>query len=166
MSWVCTNCSTSNEDSETCCVVCGAECPTRMERADGDAEELKVVFSDFEAFKESVKNFFAGFSSRKRDKKPHAKKEKPMTRESGVSGSTGEARPKKERKPSPGSAYATPWPEHKVKFDPSVIGSKGFVRSERETMNGVNGYRFYKADGTSQFIRVEMVIIQKMANKV
>ena len=46
-----------------------------------------------------------------------------------------------------------------------VIKQKGFVGSERQTLSGVNGYSFKKADGTKQFIRAEMVLIQKMAHK-
>ena len=166
MGWVCTNCSTSNEDSESCCAVCGAERPTRGEIAERESEELKVVFSDFDAFKESVKSFFARLSSVKREKKPRTKKAKPKKSESVVSKPAKEKKPKKAKKPLFGSPFATPWPEHKVKFDTSVIESKGFVRSERESLNGVNGYRFYKADDSSQFIRIEMAIIQKLANKV
>ena len=52
MCWVCTNCSTSNEDSESCCAVCGAERLTRDEITERESEELKVVFSGFDAFKE------------------------------------------------------------------------------------------------------------------
>ena len=161
MCWVCTNCSTSNEDSESCCAVCGAERLTRDEITERESEELKVVFSGFDAFKESVKSFFARLSSVKREKKPRPKKS-----ESVVSKPAKEKKPKKAKKTLIGSPFATPWPEHKVKFDASVIERKGSVRSERESLNGVNGYRFYKADDSSQFIRIEMAIIQKMANKV
>jgi len=166
MSWVCTICSTSNEDSETCCAVCGTERPTGIERVEREPEELKVVFSDFDAFIESVKGFFNRLSSVGKEKTPRTKKAKPKKTKSEVSKPAKEKKPKKAKKPLFGSAYAAPWPEHKVKFDTTVIESKGFVRSERESLNGVNGYRFFKADDTSQFIRIEMAIIQKMANKV
>jgi len=33
-------------------------------------------------------------------------------------------------------------------------------------MGAVNGYEFIRSDSTRQFIRVEMVIIQKMAHKL
>lgn len=61
---------------------------------------------------------------------------------------------------------ATPWPEHHIEFDMDVIRAKGYVRFEQKSMGGVNGYNFIRSDGTSQFIRVEMVLIQKMAKKV
>ena len=59
-----------------------------------------------------------------------------------------------------------PWPEHNVTFDADQIKRKGYSRIERKTMGGVNGYSCIKADGTSQFIRIEMLLIQKMAKKV
>lgn len=61
---------------------------------------------------------------------------------------------------------AEPWPEHKIVFDNDAIKAKGYVGFERKTMGGVNGYEFIRSDGTRQFIRVEMVVIQKMAKKV
>lgn len=59
-----------------------------------------------------------------------------------------------------------PWPEHKVTFDMDVVKAKGYVGFERKSMGGVNGYEFIRANGTRQFIRVEMAIIQKMAKKI
>ena len=59
-----------------------------------------------------------------------------------------------------------PWPEHKIVFDMDAIKAKGYVGFERKSMGGVNGYEFVRSNGTKQFIRVEMVIIQKMAKKV
>ena len=171
MSWVCGICSTSNIDSDTCCVVCGVERPAIVEHDESKSEELKIVFSDFEAFKESVKSLFTKTSSVKREKKPRTKKKGLKKSESVASESVSVAEPVEEKKPKRDrgsllrSAFAKPWPEHEIKFDTSVIEDKGYVKSERETLNGVNGYRFYKADDTSQFIRVEMAIIQKMANK-
>ena len=58
-----------------------------------------------------------------------------------------------------------PWSEHNVTFDADQIKRKGYSRIERKTMGGVNGYSCIKADGTSQFIRIEMLVIQKMATK-
>ena len=165
MSWVCSNCSSSNEDSNTSCIVCGASRPTVTEER--EPEECKVVFSDFDAFKESVKGFFNRLSSPKKEKTKKPKKTKPKKEKAErVAESAKPPKEKKHKKPLFGSAFATPWPEHKIKFDNSVIESKGFVRSEREALNGVNGYRFYRADDSSQFIRVEMALIQKMAHKV
>lgn len=58
-----------------------------------------------------------------------------------------------------------PWPEHNITFDVEQIHRKGYVRAERKTTGGINGYSFVKPDGSSQFIRVEMLIIQKIAKK-
>lgn len=65
---------------------------------------------------------------------------------------------------APGSV--DPWPEHKIVFDMDVIKAKGYVRFERKSMGGVNGYEFVRTNGTKQFIRVEMIVIQKMAKKI
>ena len=67
---------------------------------------------------------------------------------------------------TPEEGFASPWPEHKIEFIPDAIRARGYVRTEQQTMGGINGYKFIKADGTSQFIRVEMVLIQKMAKKL
>ncbi len=62
--------------------------------------------------------------------------------------------------------FAEPWPEHKIEFIIDAIKAKGYVASAQKNMNGVNGYEFVRANGSRQFIRVEMVIIQKMAKKI
>lgn len=64
------------------------------------------------------------------------------------------------------SGFADPWPEHKIEFDTAAIIAKGYVATVQKTMNGINGYEFIRANGNRQFIRVEMIIIQKMARKV
>ena len=64
-----------------------------------------------------------------------------------------------------GSFYMdTPWPEHKINFVEDVIKAKGYNRVEKAELNGIKGYNFYKSSGV-QFIRVEMVVIQRMAIK-
>ena len=63
-------------------------------------------------------------------------------------------------------SFAAPWEEHAIEFDEAGIKAKGFVRSERASLGGVNGYNFYTADGTCRFIRQEMAVIQKLARKV
>lgn len=151
MSWVCTNCSTSNVDSEDCCMVCGVSRPGKTKCS----AEGEVAISAFDAWKKSIKDFFAKFSFKK------TKKDEPSIPETGET-----AKPEKVKKTTTDSAFATPWPEHRVEFDVAVIQSKGFVKSERETLSSVNGYRFYKLDGNSQFIRVEMLITLKMARKL
>ncbi|MBE6609623.1 MAG: hypothetical protein E7634_03025 [Ruminococcaceae bacterium] len=58
------------------------------------------------------------------------------------------------------------WPEHSIEFDSEMIAKKGYVKVEMGEKNGIKGYYFTRADGIRQFIRVEMVIMQKMARKV
>ena len=66
----------------------------------------------------------------------------------------------------PVGGFDEPWPEHKIEFDKTVIESKGFVGLVRKNMNGVNGYEFIRSTGIRQFIRVEMILIQKMAKRI
>jgi len=162
MSWVCTNCSTSNDDTATSCAVCGMSRSSSSEVV--ETEESKIFFSNFDAFKYAIKKMFSKSSAPKKEKKADRRTESLPPPATSDSSETTKA--KKPRKPLFGSAYASPWPEHKIEFDKAVIQSKGFVRSERETLNGVNGYMFYREVGTSQFIRVEMALIQKMARKI
>ncbi|MCR5094077.1 MAG: hypothetical protein K6B72_08900 [Lachnospiraceae bacterium] len=61
---------------------------------------------------------------------------------------------------------AEPWPEHKITFDMDGVRAKGFARILRGTLGGVRGYRLIRADGSEQFLRSEMLVIQKMAKKV
>ncbi len=63
------------------------------------------------------------------------------------------------------AGIAAPWPEHKIAFDESAVNAKGFIRVERDILGGVNGYRLFRPDGTNQFLRVEMVLVQKLAKK-
>ena len=63
-------------------------------------------------------------------------------------------------------SFAEPWEEHNIVFDEDGIKAKGFVRSERASLGGINGYNFFTADGSCRFIRAEMAIIQKLARKV
>ena len=195
MPWVCTNCSTANEDELTECFVCGEKRPadfkskaklkteskgfsggTDSSREFSDAEtpkKGKIVFSNMDAFIDSVKSIFSRRSDKKRTEKPKETKRVP---ESDGSAEVKPVEKPKEAtkaeisKPKKGglfsSPFAKPWPEHKIKFDVPAIQAKGFVSSEQETMNGVKGYRFHKEGDASQFMRVEMVLIQKMAHKV
>ena len=66
----------------------------------------------------------------------------------------------------PAGGYAEPWPEHRIRFDPDAIRSRGYVSSERFELGGVKGYKFYKADGTDRFIKVEMLTMLRMATKI
>lgn len=64
------------------------------------------------------------------------------------------------------SEFAEPWSDHSIEFDIDKIKSKGFVKVEQKTLSGIHGYNFIRSDGSEQFIRVEMVLIQKMAKKI
>lgn len=61
--------------------------------------------------------------------------------------------------------FCTPWPEHAIEFDIDNIKQRGFVRSEQFVMSGIKGYAFFKADGSKQFIKSEMLVLLKMAKK-
>ncbi len=59
-----------------------------------------------------------------------------------------------------------PWPEHKIELIKSNIIDKGFIRVEQDIMGGVKGYKFIRNDGSFQFMRREVVLIQKMGKMV
>ena len=199
MSWVCLNCSSSNEEESTRCAVCGYDRPTEREllERETDVIEGKIVFSEFAVIKESVKNFFKSVSkfaarikavvkdwslrrertrtevSREperreeplREETPSRRAETPPRREE-TSPRREEIPPRREEDlPSVGS-FASPWAEHKIIFDVDVMKSKGIIRSEQAEMNSVKGYMLYKEDGTSRFIRTEMLVALHMAKKI
>ena len=172
MSWVCSNCSTANEEESTCCTVCGYDRPTDTRARDSEAVEGKIVFSDFAVMKESVKALFQSVSSVGAKIKNAAKERPPRESRKKASAPRSPCEPKvrvktskKERAPRIKSGFAKPWPEHNIKFDVDFIKNKGFVRSEQTEMNGIKGYTFYKADGKGQFIRAEMLIVLHMAHR-
>lgn len=178
MSWVCLNCSSSNEEESTRCAVCGYDRPTEREllERETDVIEGKIVFSEFAVIKESVKNFFKSVSkfaarikavvkdwSLRRERtitevsRESERREEPLREE---------IPPRREEDlPSVGS-FASPWAEHKIIFDVDVMKSKGIIRSEQAEMNSVKGYMLYKEDGTSRFIRTEMLVALHMAKKI
>ena len=61
--------------------------------------------------------------------------------------------------------FVEPWPEHKIVFDEEKIQSRGFVGSEQSILGDTKGYMFFKVDGTERFIKAEMLLLLKMANK-
>ena len=159
MSWVCPNCSNSNGEDQLECFVCGMERPGGLvevpsEVDASETDDCKIVFSDFEAFTESVKTLFG------------RKRKATVSKSSGTKTvSKKKERSKARKRKVFGSDFAKPWPEHRIKFDEATIRAKGYVRSEQKNMGGVNGYYFYKEDGSGQFIRCEMLLVQKMASK-
>ena len=185
MSWVCLNCSSSNEEESTRCAVCGYDRPTEREllERETDVIEGKIVFSEFAVIKESVKNFFKSVSkfaarikavvkdwSLRRERtrtevsRESERREEPLREE--TPSRREEIPPRREEDlPSVGS-FASPWAEHKIIFDVDVMKSKGIIRSEQAEMNSVKGYMLYKEDGTSRFIRTEMLVALHMAKKI
>lgn len=63
------------------------------------------------------------------------------------------------------SGFCVPWGEHKIVFDEEKMRKRGFVASEQSTLGDAKGYKFFKADGTEQFIKVETLLVIKMAKK-
>jgi len=61
------------------------------------------------------------------------------------------------------TVFAEPWPEHTISFNAEVIRSRSFIRSERSEKSGIKGYIFYRADGSAQFMRMEMLVALRMA---
>ena len=167
MSWVCPNCSNTNDEGQEKCFVCGMDRPTRS--IGTEPEDYKIVFSDMEAFSESIKYFFRKKPSVSMTAISEETPAEPPKPSKAIS-RAGEDKPGRKTRAlsigTPSSEFAKPWPEHKIKFDTATIKEKGYVRSEQKTMGGVNGYCFYKEDGSNQFIRVEMLLVQKMARKL
>ena len=171
MSWLCSNCSSSNTEKETSCFVCGAERksksskskPPKPEPVTATEEEpaaSAVLKTDerksvFGSLREKLDKWF-GTEDKTETKATEAPEVKPA--EPAVKRETSRTRSR--------STFASPWPEHNIVFDKDMIKAKGYVGVEQKTMDGYRGYRFCKADGTSRFMRVEMVIVQKMARKV
>lgn len=69
-------------------------------------------------------------------------------------------------KVGPEKSFCKPWREHKVDFDLEQIEKRGFVRIEQSQLSGVKGYTLTKEDGTEQFIKVEMMLVLKMAKRL
>lgn len=62
--------------------------------------------------------------------------------------------------------FAEPWDDHSIEFDKDMLKSKGYVSSVQKMLNGVKGYEFVRSDGSRQFIRVEMIVMLKMAKRI
>lgn len=176
MGWVCPYCSNSNDEESARCAVCGQErhfeahdCKSELETNEG-----KIVFSEFDVVKESVKRFFSSIAKlfcKKRDKKTDTPSE-PVSGDSIDSEEAERGSCEHAESVEPlvtcrsEEDFAQPWDEHRIVFDASVIKSKGFIRSEKTEMKSVKGYTFYKEDGTGQFIKVDTLVILHMANRI
>ena len=181
MSWMGSNCSNTNLDSESVCLVCGADRPARIVYP--ESTESKVVFSTFGVIVEStkltfkgiglfLKNFFtlfkkvgvvfiAAFGKIAESIKTLVNKIK--SKRSGSDTADIPRRDRRTRAPMARSEFEEPWPEHNIRLDITAILEKGYVKSERAEVNSVKGYCFYKADSTSRFLRSEMLVALKMA---
>lgn len=60
----------------------------------------------------------------------------------------------------------TPWPEHGIEFDEAGIKERGYVKIERDTFKGTKGYKLTRADGTSSFKMVDVLVVLNMAKKL
>lgn len=63
-------------------------------------------------------------------------------------------------------SFCEPWAEHSIVFDVEQIKKRGFVRSRQTELNGIKGYSFTRTDGTEQFIKLEMILLFKMATRL
>lgn len=176
MGWVCPYCSNSNDEESARCAVCGQERHFEAHdcKSESETNEGKIVFSEFDIVKESVKRFFSSIAKlfcKKRDKKTDTPSERtPCDSKDGDettidSRGTVESIDIRETAPTEGD-FTEPWDEHRIVFDTGFIKSKGFIRSEKTEMNSVKGYTFYKEDGTSQFIKVDTLVILRMAKRI
>ena len=89
MSWVYPNCSSANMESDRNCTVCGKARPTDISSRDREVVESKIVFSEFDVMRESVRDFFHRLSrigsrpkapKRKAVEKTAAKDARPATK--------------------------------------------------------------------------------------
>ncbi|MCR5675772.1 MAG: protein kinase [Lachnospiraceae bacterium] len=88
---------------------------------------------------------------------------------SGASASTSKPTAASTGKPTASASSAgtaEPWPEHRIRFAMDVIRAKGFTGVKQAELGGVKGYELARSDGGKQFMRVEMMIVQKIAEKV
>jgi len=163
MSWVCPTCSNTNDEGFTHCSVCEAARPTDISESRA-AKESVIVFSTFAVIKESVKDFVGFFVRLGRGikslfKRIFTKKKKPRDGEES-------AEPPKRRKASRrAKKIAKPWPEDGIRLDADAIRSRGFVRVERAELNFVKGYKLFKDDGSSRFMRADMLVTFSMAKR-
>ena len=182
MNWICAKCRSSNEETSDKCFICGEErsdfveetrseyCERDAEYSTGEAKQGKVFFSDFDALVDSLHNlintitslFASGTSERVEESSERVEESSERAEES----SERAEESSRASEETPKYDFAEPWPEHKIKFDIPSIKSKGYVGLEKKEAGSIKGYCFFKPDGSNRFIRVEMVLIQKMAHKV
>ena len=59
--------------------------------------------------------------------------------------------------------FCEPWAEHSITFDQTRMRSRGFVSAEQTVKDGAKGYTLYRADSSSMFFKLEMLIAMKYA---
>lgn len=57
------------------------------------------------------------------------------------------------------------WEEHGIEIDFEIMKARGYINFEKTIQSGIKGYLFTRSDGTTQFIRVESLLILKIAKK-
>ena len=147
MSWVCPICSNTNEDDLSECYVCGhIKIVTTVDDKGSEktSASCTVVYSVFEYIDKYFKD--------KSEKKKVKAKEKPSSKEKVI--------PKKKIGKSD---KFVPWEEHAITIDYDVLKGKGYKQIEKSELGGVKGYKLIKDDESSQFVRKEILILQKIA---
>ncbi len=122
-----------------------------------EIRDTAIAFSDWEAIRLS--------SLLRREERKRKRLEKERTAAAAEAAAVAEAASEKPETPRASGDFAGAWPGQRIIFDEAVIRKKGYVRSVQTVLSGVQGYTFYKEDGTGQFLRPEMLLVQKMAHK-
>ena len=185
MSWVCSNCSSNNDDSVSVCTICGAERPPYTTYP--ESTEGKVVFSAFDVMKENAKNTFQSLGrgckaigkvakkvgsglvtlgGKAVDGIKNLKEKMSAAKAERASTEAAKTKKKKKKKATLGlNPFETPWPEHSIELDVPALKEKGYVKLEKTELNSVKGYYVYKDDENRQFMRAEMLVVFKLAKK-
>ena len=149
MSWKCPVCSSINEDSLGECFVCGT---TKVVGYTKDSKasdrSCTVVYSVFEY----LSSYFRNKPKKKADGYVKKKASKAKTDSVKIEKKRGDS--------------FSPWEGHSISIDYDVLKEKGYKQIEKSEMSGIKGYKLIKNDGNCQFVKKEMLIIQRIAKKV
>lgn len=64
------------------------------------------------------------------------------------------------------SGFCQPWSEHKIKFDIERIKKIGVIGIQQAKLGMIKGYNFIRADGSEQFVKLEILLALKMAHRI